>query len=88
MLAYGIIYIYCSFTYVFRHLSDGKGLKFRYRNSFNNFRKDMRFGTDWVDFLLNTLLALYNIFHNGPIHRPLNYLGASLVIVMFLGGSK
>ena len=93
MLAYGIKYT-CSFTNVFtRHLSDSMGLTlrdilapFRKWNSVNNFRKYVKFGTDWVDSMLNTLQA-YNIFHNGFIHKSLNNIWTSLGIVMFSCGS-
>ena len=56
---------------------------FRKGNSFNDFRKYVKFDTDWVDSLLNTLWALYNTFHNGLIHKPLNNIWASLYKVMF-----
>ena len=44
---------------------------FRKQNSFNNFRKDMKFGTHWIDSLPNTCHALYSIYHNGIIHESL-----------------
>ena len=43
----------------------------------------MKLGTDWVDSLLNTLRALYNIFHNGNMHKSLNNIWASLGMVIF-----
>ena len=52
-------------------------------NPINNFGKYVKFDTDWVDALLNTLRALYNIFHNGLIHKSLNHIWASLGMVMF-----
>ena len=61
---------------------------FRKWNSFNDFRKDVKFGTDYVDSLLNTLWALYNIFHNGLIYKSLNNSWASLGIVIFSHGTK
>ena len=72
-LAYGIKYICCGFTNVFRHLRDSMGQKlrktihapFKKCNYFNNFRKELTFGADWVDSLLNTFQTLYNIFYNG-----------------------
>ena len=61
---------------------------FRKWNSFNNFRKDVKFGTYWADSLLNPHQALYNIFHNGLIHKSLNNIWTSLGTVMFSYGSK
>ena len=89
-LAYDITCTCCGFTNVFRNLCD-RVLKFKWMllapfrkwNSFNNFRKDVKFGTYWVLSLLNTLPALYNIFHNGLIHTTLNNTWALLGMVMF-----
>ena len=78
MLAYDIKCIYCGFTnvYVVRHFRNSMGLKlremilapFRKQNSFNHFRKTVKFITDWIDSLLSTCQALYNIFYTGFIY--------------------
>ena len=52
-----------------------------------NFRKHVKFGTGWVDSLLNTLRALYNLFHHGLMHKSWNNSWASVGIVMFSCGS-
>ena len=61
---------------------------FRKLYSFNNFRKDVKFGKNWIESLFNTLRALYNIFHNGLIHKSLNNIWDSLGMVIFSCGSK
>ena len=45
---------------------------FRKWNSFNNLRKDVKFGTGWVDSLLKKLQALFIIFRNGLMHKSLS----------------
>ena len=93
MLAYGIK---CTCVALPMYLGAWANLRdmtlapFRKWNSFNNFRKDMKSGTDWVDSLLDTLQALYmyNIFHNSLIHKLLNNIWASLGMIIFSCGSK
>ena len=41
----------------------------KWNSSFNNFRKNVQFVTDWVNSSLNTLQALYNIFPIIPPHK-------------------
>ena len=53
---------------------------FRKHTSFNNFRKNVKCGSDVVDSLLNTLWALYSIFHNVLIDKPLSNIWVSLSI--------
>ena len=50
------------------HYNEYEMCSFQEIEPFNNLLKDVKFGTDWVD-LYNTLRALYNIFHNGLIHK-------------------
>ena len=60
----------------------------RKRNTFNNFRKVVKFGTDWFDSLLNTLWVLYNIFHNDIMHKSLNNILSLLGMLMFSCDNK
>ena len=51
---------------------------FRKWNSFNHVMREVKFGTDWADSLLNALWVLYIIFHIGLIHKSLDNIWASL----------
>ena len=49
---------------------------FRKQKSFNKLINNVKFGTDFVDSMLNIPQALYNIFHNGLIRKSLNNIWA------------
>ena len=91
MFAYGIKCT-CGFTNVFSYLNNSIRLKlremilapFRKQDLFNNFWKDVKFNTEWVDSLRNTLQALTNIFHNGLIHTSFDNIWALQGMVIFM----